>query len=228
MFFRALKWGILGVLIIAVMVPGGALLWASHTMNGRIVALACLALGLCLGLVGLFRKSPARWWWCSVVGTGGVGLILSGLALIRAPDGRTVESDRVQNRYTGGGWHFQRYALGNIVPELDQFRLGFSVISCIDPLFDRSQAEALGRWTTAIYDELEADADFHALGSVMPNAYADLCGEFSSMAIIGFIYLRDSTGNRRSQLSCFCMAAGGILRPTRGCCRRSQISLGAW
>jgi pimeloyl-ACP methyl ester carboxylesterase len=175
MFFRALKWMILAPLMVAVIVPSGALLWASHTTNGRIVALACLAFGLCIGLAGLFRRKPARWWWCAALGLGGAGLILSGFALIHAPDGRAAESARVQHRYAGGSWHFQRYALGNIVPEIDQFRMGFSVVSCIDPLFDRRQAKALGRWTTTIYDELEADADFHALGSVMPNA--DLRGE---------------------------------------------------
>lgn len=94
---------------------------------------------------------------------------------IRAPDGRpTAATARVQNRYLDGGWGYPRAALGNLLPELDQCLLGFQIMPALDPLLTRRQAGPLAEVTSAIYRELEADPDFHALGSVLPHAYDGL------------------------------------------------------
>lgn len=96
--------------------------------------------------------------------------------LIHSPDGRPADpaTARVQNRYIDGAWAYPRASLGNFLPELDQFLLGLKVVPALDPLFTTAQSQRLGPLTTAIYHELEADPDFHALGSVMPHAYEDL------------------------------------------------------
>ena len=54
--------------------------------------------------------------------------------------------------------------------------LGFRVIPLLDPLLTFEQTRPLARDTRAIYAELEEDPDFHALGSVMPDAYDELWG----------------------------------------------------
>jgi poly(3-hydroxybutyrate) depolymerase len=82
----------------------------------------------------------------------------------------------VQNRYVNDEWHYQSRALGALLPEVDQFMLGFRIIPALDPLFTLQQARVLSKDTQVIYAELEADRDFHALGSVMPDAYDDLWG----------------------------------------------------
>jgi predicted esterase len=105
-----------------------------------------------------------------------VWLGITGWLLLRAPNGRASDpaTARVQNRYLNDDWHYPRAALGNMFPELDQFRLGFKVVPALDPLLTTEQARNLAQLTTTLYHDLEADPDFHALGSVMPHAYEDL------------------------------------------------------
>jgi hypothetical protein len=93
-----------------------------------------------------------------------------------SPSGRAPGGAAVQHRYVGGRDGFRRYALGNLFPENDQFALGFHLVPAMDPLFTRKQARMLSGLTASIYTELEADAAFHALGSVMPEAYDELWG----------------------------------------------------
>jgi len=52
--------------------------------------------------------------------------------------------------------------------------LGFKLVTAVDSLFTEKQARSLSVLTRSIYAELESDADFHALGSVMPDAYDEL------------------------------------------------------
>lgn len=96
--------------------------------------------------------------------------------LIVSPDGRTSRESRVKNCYIGGSENYQRHALGALLPEVDQFMLGFKLVTAVDSLFTGKQARSLSVLTSTIYAELEADADFHALGSVMPDAYDELWG----------------------------------------------------
>lgn len=95
---------------------------------------------------------------------------------VHAPNGRASADARVQNRYIGGHVAFRRYAFGNLLPEGDQFTMGFPLVPAADRLFTRKQAAALCGYTTAIYGALEADPAFHALGSVMPETYDELWG----------------------------------------------------
>jgi predicted esterase len=152
------------------------LLLTSHRVEGRLFAAAGSSLALAVLCAAFACWRPRRRWLhaalAAVVAFGG----FLALLLARTPDGRAAPDARVCHRYVGGGWHFQAHSLGNLLPELDQFRAGFPLISALDPLFTRQQARALADLTTAIYDELEADPDFHALGSAMPEAYAELLG----------------------------------------------------
>jgi pimeloyl-ACP methyl ester carboxylesterase len=125
------------------------------------------------GIQGKGRRTPLRW---AMIAAFSSGVAAAGVVVLSAPNGRAGAAARVQNRYVGDAWGYRRFALGNLVPELDQFRLGFRLISRIDPLFDAGQATRLSAWTTAIYDELENDAEFRALGSAMPHAYENLRG----------------------------------------------------
>jgi predicted esterase len=103
-------------------------------------------------------------------------LITLGLILV-SPNGSPPKNARVQNRYSDGDWHYQRFALGALLPEIDQLTLGFQLVPIVDPLFTRKQAQSLSDLTRSIYAELEADADFRALGSVLPEAYNEIWGQ---------------------------------------------------
>lgn len=153
------------------------LLLTSHRIEGRLFAAAGSCLGLAVLCTAFACRHPHRRWLhaalVAVVAFGGFAALL----LARTPDGHTAPDARVSHRYVGGGWHFQARAAGNLLPELDQFRAGFPLVAALDPLFTREQARALSGLTTAIYDELEADPEFHALGSAMPEAYGELLGQ---------------------------------------------------
>ena len=106
-----------------------------------------------------------------------VGWLLIAIWLLQtSPDGHPQSTALVQNCYVNDDWGYQRYALGALLPEVDQFMLGFHVVPLVDSLFTYKQAQPLLADTRQIYEELEADPDFHHLGSVMPDAYNELLG----------------------------------------------------
>jgi pimeloyl-ACP methyl ester carboxylesterase len=103
-------------------------------------------------------------------------LITLGLILV-SPNGAPRKDARVQNRYSDGGWHYPRFALGALLPEIDQLLLGFKLVPMADSLFTMKQTREVSGLTRSIYGELEADEDFRALGSVLPEAYAEIWGQ---------------------------------------------------
>ncbi|HEV7404927.1 MAG TPA: hypothetical protein VGO11_18435 [Chthoniobacteraceae bacterium] len=136
--------------------------------------------GVLLGLAFMLGCAAGQWrsprlWLVAGVAFGGWVAATAWLA-VHAPDGHAAADARVQHRYIGGADHFRRYAFGNLLPEGDQFAMGFPLVPAADRLFTMKQAKTLTGLTAAIYGELEADPDFHALGSVMPETYDQLWG----------------------------------------------------
>lgn len=163
----------MGVVVIGLSL---CLLFVRETPQGLLFALAGISLGLAMLLAGILRILLHRIGKWVPVAMLSLWVILTIVLYVQAPNGRTSPEARVQNRYADGGWHFQRSALGNLLPELDQFKLGFKLVPYVDSLFNGKQARALDGWTSALYRELEKDPDFHALGSVMPEAYDEVWG----------------------------------------------------
>lgn len=150
------------------------LLVSCVTWNGTVFAIGALLLGIAPLL--LLTGSRRSWFrWTGLICLGG-WLFVSAWLVAVSPDGTTDSKARVKNCYVGGTENYQRYALGALLPEVDQFMLGFKLVTAVDSLFTVKQARALGILTSTIYAELEADADFNALGSVMPDAYDELWG----------------------------------------------------
>ncbi len=96
------------------------LLWVGVTPQGAVFALAAIALGLV----------PLLWSWRQRWSRRGAAM---GLALWlgmtcwlawQRPDGHARVGARVSNCYVGGGWDYQKLALGALLPEVDQFMLG--------------------------------------------------------------------------------------------------------
>ncbi len=153
--------------------PLAGLLFATAlTLPGLFFSIGALLLGMAPA-VAWVGTGPLRFRRAALVPFCGWLLITAGLALT-SPNGRARDGARVQNRYSDGGWHYQRFALGALLPEIDQLHLGFTLMPAADSLFTMNQSRDLSGLTRAIYKELEADADFHALGSVMPDVYDDL------------------------------------------------------
>ena len=58
------------------------------------------------------------------------------------------------------------------MPEIDQLKVGISLFRLRD--IDRAEAARLQSLLFPIYEEMDQNADFHALGSAMGAAYSDL------------------------------------------------------
>jgi len=158
-----------------------ALLWLllyAVTAWGRWVACGVLAL-ICLPVTLSLHRTQhherSLWGWIS----GGLALaalaILSGV-LLATPSGNTDPGSPVSHRFTTDA-RFPRYAISNIVPETEQINLGFVVMPYFDAIFTHEQARRVRGFTLDVYQEMDRDPDFRALGSAMGWAYADLLGQ---------------------------------------------------
>ena len=169
---------VLGLLWAVLVVPLSAcLLWSCVTLDGAVFGMAALALGVApvLWIRGQGRETP--WRRRGALACLSLWLVMTCWLAWRQPDGHPQSGAPVRNCYTGGGWRYNRMALGALLPEVDQFMLGFKLMPALDELLTTRQAGTLSALTRTIYAELEADPDFHALGSVMPNAYRELRGQ---------------------------------------------------
>jgi predicted esterase len=157
----------------AALCPVSALLLAvAVTPEGRVFALGALLLGMVPALAWMKPENTGlrRGALAALVAWMGIAIWLCCMA----PDGRTKEGARVENRYSKEGGRYRRNALGTLLPEVDQFMLGFRLLPAVDPLLTMRQVGPLAQDTREIYAELEADEDFHALGSALPQAYNEL------------------------------------------------------
>lgn len=159
------------------LVPSLLLLMVCTTQAGSVFAIGAVLLCSAVGLASVSWGRAS--WRLKLAAIGALmGWIVATVWLaVQAPDGHTSEKSPVQQRYLHEQWSFKRYALGNLLPEVDQFALGFKLVPFIDPLFTMKQSKVLSGLTTSIYRELEADPNFHALGSVMPGAYDEIWGQ---------------------------------------------------
>ncbi|MCX6847332.1 MAG: hypothetical protein NTY98_00265 [Verrucomicrobia bacterium] len=104
-----------------------------------------------------------------------VACVGAAVACRQAPDAHTPETARIHSRFSDGGWHYNRYSIGSLLPEIDQLNLGYAVAVAFDPFFTRQQRSDLAAMTDIMYAEIGADADFTAVGSALPSIYRELC-----------------------------------------------------
>lgn len=150
------------------------LLIVAVTFQGRVFAGGAISVGMVPLLA--WMNPEVKWWRRAALA---LLVLWMGVAiwLVRvSPSGKPPTGARVESRYVGGKWNYQTQALGALLPEVDQFMLGFRLMPFLDPLFTQGQAGPLIKDTREIYQELEADPDFRALGSVMPDAYNEIWG----------------------------------------------------
>ena len=104
-----------------------------------------------------------------------VACVGAAATLWQTPDAHTPETARIHSRFSDGGWHYDRYSVGSLLPETDQIHLGYAVAVAFDPFFTRQQRRDLAAMTDSMYAEMGADADFTAVGSALPSIYRELC-----------------------------------------------------
>ena len=118
------------------------------------------------------------------------GVVLYHVAMILAPSGGTADA-RVRNCFLRGQGQFHRYSPWNVIPEVDQLKVGLSLLPLGPPEMDSAEARRMRSLVLPLYDEMDKDADFRELGSVMGMAYRDL----GHMEFRTGHYLRAPAGN---------------------------------
>lgn len=159
--------------VVLVLTPAASLLLVSaDTARGRLCACLALLIGLAPLVVDVVWGNRSRAWRAVAVACGGAVAALAAAIWCLAPDGVAEADARVAHAFATGSAGFSRHAMGNLVPESDQLLMGLRLVPLVDRLVSADDASALRGWTKSIYRELEADPEFHALGSLLPDAYA--------------------------------------------------------
>jgi predicted esterase len=139
-------------------------------------------------------------------------LVLFLVPLALAPSGRGAADGHVRNCFLHARGAFPRNSPWNIIPEVDQVLVGTNILPLSDPYVDFAKARRIRSLAVPIYEELEKDAGFRSLGSVMGMAYRELVRlEFRTghyylflprtagqTRLACLIYLHGMGGNRRS------------------------------
>ena len=153
------------------------LLLVCSTNEGTAFGVGGMLLSLAPMLACFAWERKSRWLWMTAATAVVSWMAITFWLTINAPNGQASASAKVQHHFADKGGAFRRHALGNLLPEVDQFMLGFRLVPAMDPLFTMEQSKKLSRLTASLYQELESDNDFHALGSMMPEAYDELWGQ---------------------------------------------------
>lgn len=199
-----------GVPIVSLLGGGMLLLVLGATLRGRSVGLSAAILGGVLFCsVGYwnrtwFRRTRRRFYAVLLP----VGLLLYAIPMLLAPDGGAADG-HVRNCFLRGQGRFPRYSPGNVVPEVDQIAVGISLLRFRQ--VNAAEATRLRSLVLPIYEEMDRDAEFHALGSVLGMGYREIVHmEFRT----GHYYLSlpETTGGQRLPCLIFLHGVGGNMK----------------
>lgn len=101
------------------------------------------------------------------------GAILIGVCYYMTPDGRALPGACAESLFAGDT-AYSRASIANLVPEIDQLKLGAYVFGKIDPYMDSARAVRVRRLFLAVYRDMQSSDEFTRLGSVLNYAYLDL------------------------------------------------------
>ncbi len=71
---------------------------------------------------------------------------------------------------------YRQSSVWNLLPEIDQVKLGITLAPFCDPIIDLAQARRILDLTIPLYREMEALPEIAGIGSVLHHGYADLLG----------------------------------------------------
>lgn len=161
-----------GVAALIPTVCAGILLIVAETGRGHAYAVA----GLCvvamppLAVRALVHRGRAR-----VAAVGTCAALSAGLVVglyAASPDGRPLAGSPLRSEFLATA-RYRRFAVAALLPEIDQVKLGTYVAPAFDPIIDVRQARHVRDVAMRHYRPMEADPEFAALGTVMPDAYED-------------------------------------------------------
>lgn len=165
-----------GVPIVSLLMGGLLFLVFSTTLSGRCIGLGAVLLGgILFGSVGYWNRE-----WFRTVRVrllGGLlplALLLFTVPALMAPRGTGADDGHVQSCFLHDKGTFPAFSPWNIIPEMDQIKVGTSIIPLGDPHVDFAKTKRVRSLVLPVYEEMEKDADFLELGSVLGMGYREL------------------------------------------------------
>jgi len=160
------------------------LVFIAETVSGFLFGVALIVLLFaCLVLVLLFyAKKRKKRFLQTATGGGLVVLLLLTICYFLTPDGTT--SGNFKSYYFGNAY-FHRWSPSNLVPEIDQLKMGTYIFSFIDPIGDSIQAKRIRSLFLKQYCELCKNDDFVNAGSALGLCYSDF---FTGKRPVGHFY----------------------------------------
>ena len=202
-----------GVPIVSLLICGLLFLFLGATLKGRSVGLSAVILG------GVLYCSVGYWnrkWFKRIRGRFyavllPISLLLYVVPMIFAPSGEKT-GGCVRNCFLHGQGRFSRYSPWNVIPEIDQLKVGVCLLPFGDPYVDFAKASRMRSLLLPIYDEMDGDADFRALGSALNMAYRELFHmEFHTGHY--YLFLPDTTIDEKLPCVIFLHGLGGNIKP---------------
>jgi len=196
-----------GVPIVSLILGGLLFLVLGTTLRGRSVGLSAVILG------GVLFCSVGYWnrTWFKQVRRRFYGvllpisLLLYLVPMLVAPNGGTGDG-RVRNCFLHGEGAFPRYSPWNVIPEIDQIAVGINLLRLRQ--VNAAEATRLRSLVLPIYEAMDKDADFHALGSVIGMGYRELVRmEFRTGHY--YLFLPETTSGEKLPCLIFLHGMGG-------------------
>lgn len=174
---RALVWTAYGALLALGLPPALILAWVAETAPGRAAAGLCLALAawplaLHRRMGGACAAWPRPYLRLLSAGLPLAALALGAFVLWSAPDGTPPAGSTLRSRRSSGTYAW--WSPFNLVPELDQVKLGAVLAPDLFARIDRGKTRRILDLTVPLYRAMEADPAYRAAGSAMHLAFRDV------------------------------------------------------
>jgi predicted esterase len=205
---------LVGVPIVSLLAGGLLLLVFGATPQGRTVGLSAAILGGVLYCsVGYwsrewFKRIRRRFYAAAIP----AALLMYLVPMFLAPSGGKADG-RVRNCFLRGQGVFHRYSPWNVVPEIDQLKVGTWLLPLGE--VDYAEASRIRSLLLPIYEEMDRDPEFHAAGSVMGMGYRELARmDFRTGHY--YLFLPEASGGKPLPCLVFLHGIGGNMKACLG------------
>lgn len=172
--FALLAWLVAWVTAVPAVFLALGFAWVAVTATGRVCALVLGSGAVCwVSIAHLWVRGARRWRYSVFLAAVSCAVSVFWLVSNRS-EGAGATNARVFEFRAGEQLTGPRRGVCDLVPEVDQLMVAFTVMPMVDRLFTVGQATRLKAWTASIYRESDGDPGFRSLGSAMPEMYGDL------------------------------------------------------
>ena len=188
--------------------PGVLLLFTARTARGRLTGLLCLLLVAATIDLGQMRRTTAA----SMLGAALIGTAVAlwiGLSWT-AERGESLPGAAAGSVFLGAV-RYPRSVPSNFIPERDQVGLLVALLTRLSPFMSCRQGREMRATVKSLYDEMDAQPDWRAVGSVLPlGLHALALGPWTQQHY--FFYAPAAAGNSYRGALILLHGAGGNIK----------------